>query len=441
MNRFIYIDNFRGFSNTYIPLVDVNFLVGENSTGKTSVLSLLHMITSQGFLYDTEFGARHIKSIFFSDAVSAQAEDRAYFTVGLGWKDANLSSKAVVPAAFLATYASSPEGLPYIKKFTFQRGDFKIILHMSNHNGGPVHFRQERESPPNNLQGFQDSVFPEWIQEHSEDFKEERFTDFEIPQHTKIPLFVLMSLAYQRMSGDKEEKQHLPFFAWKPISKNTVWIAPIRTTPRRIYDEPQPDYSPEGAHTPYILRKILSPKKKSDVAKSLKSIGRSSGLFKSISIKNHGTEMTAPFEVDIVLDKEPLNLCTVGYGVSQSLPVLVEILNRPEGAWFSIQQPEVHLHPRAQASLGDTLFRLAIGDRKRFLVETHSDFMIDRFRMNYKNASGEKPSSQILFFERKGSKNVAIPIAIDEKGELPTDQPDTYRKFFFNEGLRLLGIN
>lgn len=36
----LYVDNFRGFSDAYVPLTDINFLVGENSSGKTSLLSL-----------------------------------------------------------------------------------------------------------------------------------------------------------------------------------------------------------------------------------------------------------------------------------------------------------------------------------------------------------------------------------------------------------------
>ncbi len=37
---YLFVDNFRGFTNTFIPIEDVNFLVGENSTGKTYIFSL-----------------------------------------------------------------------------------------------------------------------------------------------------------------------------------------------------------------------------------------------------------------------------------------------------------------------------------------------------------------------------------------------------------------
>ena len=45
----IFVDNFRGFKETIVPLKDVNFLVGENSTGKSSLLGLIKLINSPRF--------------------------------------------------------------------------------------------------------------------------------------------------------------------------------------------------------------------------------------------------------------------------------------------------------------------------------------------------------------------------------------------------------
>jgi predicted ATPase len=173
-------------------------------------------------------------------------------------------------------------------------------------------------------------------------------------------------------------------------------------------------------------------------------IGNVSGLFERVDIKYFNEAKAGPFEVDAYIDGEALKLSWVGYGVSQSLPILVELLFREKGSWFAIQQPEVHLHPRAQASLGDAFFEMAMTDQKRFLVETHSDFIIDRFRMNYRakrNAKSRKaiPTSQVLFFERDDKRNKVTSIPINEKGELSPDQPDSYRRFFIKEDVRLLG--
>jgi hypothetical protein len=180
-----------------------------------------------------------------------------------------------------------------------------------------------------------------------------------------------------------------------------TWFGPIRTEPKRTYDELALEFSSEG------------------------SFGRGAN---------------PRFELDIVLDGRALNILNVGYGVSQSLPIIVELLARDKGTWFAIQEPEIHLHPRAQAALGDVLFEMAAIDHKGFLVETHSDYAIDRFRMNYKNGRSDKPDSQILFFERRDKHNVVTPLIIGKSGELPADQPDSYRQFFIREQMDLLGI-
>jgi predicted ATPase len=167
-------------------------------------------------------------------------------------------------------------------------------------------------------------------------------------------------------------------------------------------------------------------------------------LFEKIDIRFFNREKVGPFEVDAFIDGEALSLGWLGYGVSQSLPILVELIFRQKGTWFAIQQPEVHLHPRAQASLGDAFFEMALLDRKTFLIETHSDFTIDRFRMNYRARRSVQdranlPGGQVLFFERRNKQNVVSPIPIDKQGALSAEQPESYRRFFIKEEMRLIG--
>jgi predicted ATPase len=220
-------------------------------------------------------------------------------------------------------------------------------------------------------------------------------------------------------------------------SGQMVNVAPIRTRTRRTYDAPHTEFSREGDHTPYVIRKRLASASQAEVFKNfLERAGKDSGLFESIKVKSYGRGPLAPFELQVVLGKTALALDNVGYGVSQVLPILVEMFTRPKGTLLTIQQPEVHLHPKAQATLGDLVAQLAREEDKRFLIETHSDFAIDRFRLNVRG--GGPIPSQLLFFERTANGNVATPIKIGDAGELPEDQPSSYREFFFNESLALL---
>lgn len=104
-----------------------------------------------------------------------------------------------------------------------------------------------------------------------------------------------------------------------------------------------------------------------NLAKNLEvtSIAAGSNLFE-ILISGAGNTYTA-------------NLADVGFGVSQILPVLIQGLLTPRGSLFAVQQPEIHLHPDAQAGLADFfLFLSSMGIR--CLVETHSEYLLVRMR-------------------------------------------------------------
>lgn len=70
-----------------------------------------------------------------------------------------------------------------------------------------------------------------------------------------------------------------------------------------------------------------------------------------------------------------INIADVGLGVSQVLPVLVACLVAEEGQLVYVEQPEIHLHPRAQARLADVLADAA-NRGVRVVVETHSQLLL-----------------------------------------------------------------
>jgi predicted ATPase len=134
-----------------------------------------------------------------------------------------------------------------------------------------------------------------------------------------------------------------------------------------------------------------------------------------------------------------LNISNVGYGVSQALPLVVEFLDKEKNATFAVQQPEVHLHPRAQAALGDLVYQLAIDRNHSFFIETHSDYLIDRFRLAMRRGKPQA-TAQLLFFQRTDNGNEAISVPISSDGKYPQNQPRELRDFFVKEESRLLDI-
>jgi len=69
--------------------------------------------------------------------------------------------------------------------------------------------------------------------------------------------------------------------------------------------------------------------------------------------------------------KDLVSIADVGFGVSQVLPVLVALLVAAPGQVVYIEQPETHLHPKAQRALAD-VFAQAATRQATVIVETHS---------------------------------------------------------------------
>ncbi len=73
--------------------------------------------------------------------------------------------------------------------------------------------------------------------------------------------------------------------------------------------------------------------------------------------------------------EDRVNIADVGVGVSQTLPVLVALRAAQPGQLVYIEQPETHLHPRAQFALAQVLASAALRG-VRVVVETHSSTLL-----------------------------------------------------------------
>ena len=73
--------------------------------------------------------------------------------------------------------------------------------------------------------------------------------------------------------------------------------------------------------------------------------------------------------------EDMVSIADVGLGVSQALPVVVALHAASEGQLVYLEQPEIHLHPRAQTAMAEVLADAAI-QGKRLVVETHSSLLL-----------------------------------------------------------------
>lgn len=74
-------------------------------------------------------------------------------------------------------------------------------------------------------------------------------------------------------------------------------------------------------------------------------------------------------------ETDMVNIADVGFGVSQVLPVLVAVIAAEPGRLVYLEQPELHLHPRAQVALAGVLADAAKRG-VRVVAETHSSLLL-----------------------------------------------------------------
>ena len=122
--------------------------------------------------------------------------------------------------------------------------------------------------------------------------------------------------------------------------------------------------------------------------------------------------------------RRQVNLADVGFGVSQVLPVLVQLLYAERDTTLVFEQPELHLHPRVQSELAD-LFIESIQMRQegrarnlQCLVESHSEHFLRRIQRRI--AEGVlTPDQTALYFCKPGSDGSTIEeLKLDEYGNI-----------------------
>jgi len=412
----LYLDNFRGFSNQFIPISKVNFLIGENSTGKSSFLYALKVLSNPAFWFNQDFRGDEFQIHSFNDIVSAESKNKDYFKIGYIFDDINKPS-------FILNFFNK-NSKPQINRCIVFSNNSIVLFKI---NDEEIFYRK--------VNGNKIDKIDEFENQFNEKFEKVKIRIF--------PFEILFFLFDLKESLDKKKLKNSNvrrFIRFPGIFENIFFIAPIRSKPKKTYDEPVIAISSEGDHIPYMIRDLKRKNKINNFVEEISKFGNESGLFKTIDVKEYATEDDAPFQINIVLNKTPINIVNVGYGVSQSLPIIFDILLRKGYSVIAIQQPEVHLHPKAQAALGDLFYQAVIKDSKLLFIETHSDFIVDRFRQRIRKDKNKKIKSHILFFQRKFGKNIVTEIEIDENGNYDNKQPEEFRSFFLDEERKNLGI-
>ena len=422
------LENVRSFCGRHqIPVRPLTLLVGENSTGKSTFLAML--------AHTSHFSFTSLRPSFNEEPFNLGTYDSiATFKGGRYGRAHSFSVGVMNPAGekgqcIVSTYASY-KGQPQLSGLEVKVRGARIVLSV------------DPESQRARLQIRVGDTRLEAVQFGLGTRGE---VELEYPATYLIRNYLFehkLPKGVKKLSRSAEDALFQMIRYSRGTARTIVPLAPVRTRPKRTYDVISDEFSPEGDHIPVVLARIIGGEdvaQKQRVVKALSEFGAESALFHSISVKRLGKRPSDPFQILVSLAGPAANLLDVGYGVSQALPIIVQSILATPAARYQIlfQQPEVHLHPRGQAALGTFFARLVARENTEFVVETHSDYLVDRVRQEVARGNIAPTKVLILFFERTGPETAVHQIEVDRRGNV-LGAPEGYRRFFLEEEKNLL---
>ncbi|WP_445148365.1 DUF3696 domain-containing protein [Baekduia sp. Peel2402] len=246
---------------------------------------------------------------------------------------------------------------------------------------------------------------------------------------------LLPVVAPQKLAGDATDEVTRLIATIRNDFDDLRYVGPFRDKPKRFYQLPSrtPDaVGVVGEHAPALLAADRILGDSSLLGLVNQHLADAAAPTWAIDIDS-STGLENLYSIVLAAQAEPevrINLADTGTGIAQALPILVQrardTQTPPSRPTLEIvEQPELHLHPAAHASLADLYLAGVETSRCRYVIETHSETFILRVRRRI--AEGLDPANVGLYFvEHDGTSAHLTEIGLDELGNVDHWPPGVF---------------
>jgi hypothetical protein len=234
----------------------------------------------------------------------------------------------------------------------------------------------------------------------------------------------------ERFTADFSEYLRIVGFSFtelRSLFSSLSYVGPLRQKPQKYYrvsSEAPRTVGPQGQYAANLFRR-----REKKIGKKVNQWIKRFEFGDALTAKKVNDDL---FELCFSVGKSHYNFVEAGFGASQVLPLIIQAFAAPKDSLTLAEQPEIHLNPKLQCVLADLFVEMA-NSQHRIVVETHSEHLLLRLRALVAAKKIRAKDVAIYFVERDGKASKVREVPLGEDGGL---QSDAWPAGFFDDALR-----
>jgi predicted ATPase len=453
------LNNYRSFKDQKFEFKRINILIGENSSGKSSLLKFFlilkqslknfrnSVITASG--EEVDLGN-------FKDLIYYHEEDRNLeFSFKFSEQYYNFCN------SFFKTEQESQDEmkLPFYEFKKYFNENFEIAIEVSKNVSSLSSLKIFFNNP---ILGNLAIIHPHSSDEDQQEIRKQAvnilYKNFErnkeyiidnvgFDNNAFLNIISGADLSSRIKKKYPEEKNLFIEIAMFLLSQNYLenliesisYVNPIKSTPERIFYKRDKRKFENSVDLTTLVNVLEDKGAYSLFSQNLIPIIKKFGIAEDIKIITN--ESLPVMELKAKIKDLWSNINDVGYGVAIQLPILLHsfiLENSPKKHTIMIEQPEVHLHPRLQSNFIESL--LSIGENNNYFIETHSEHILRKLQLIVKRNMYNVCSEDVIiyYFRRINGKSEISEHKITKDGKIVPSFPEGFYDNSYNLAKELL---
>ncbi|MYE25880.1 MAG: DUF3696 domain-containing protein [Chloroflexi bacterium] len=420
MLRRIGLSNFKCWRELDIELAPITLLFGANSSGKTAILQSLLMLkqTARGFDPGQHInfgdGDRDYVNLGSYRDLAYRHDERNSVEMNVKWDSRTGISWQTTDGETGASYVREIKSSKPINYNVSWAYSDQISIHFLGYSVCTANRKTE------NLEIEKNTATGAYV---ARVFQPPQSNDLATAIITSPPesCFVFPDKMLIQFPIDVQRFAAFYMREFEEFTDRLMYLAPLRAAFKRQYfwtgGKPK-IVAPDGANSIDFL--ISSVRDDRQLLEEVEDLLRSLAVVEAFDVKSIDRNERL-YEATATIAGVESSLSDVGFGISQVLPVITMLMSAPEGSIILLEQPELHLHPNAQAALADLMLEVAETRNLQLIVESHSEHIVRRLQRRIAEASPAfaTPENIKMYYCQPGEGGATIDeVDMDRFGQI-----------------------